>query len=393
MLIKHLPADIKDRSVGVSVPQSNPTSVRRNGARVWVRELTTEDHQQVTHLTRRHGIQTEPLVQWTHLWFSNPAYGKTRNWPLGWVLEDTQGRVVGHLGNIPLEYIWRGSSRLAATSRTWVVDEPFRGFAPLLLDCHFTQRNVDLFVHPTVNVQASAAYATFQARRVPVGQWDRAAFAITGYQGLTEAWLRMRRVPFSKALSYGGAAALFLKDRVIAGPQYRDIQFEECHTFDHRFDDFWRELQARNKTLLLAVRSRETLQWHFKYAFTHKRISVIAAIREGRIYAYAIFLRYDNYRLGLRRTRLVDFQALDDRDAVLTASLSWIREKCRRDAIHTFEIVGIVPACHHIERLVPHTRQLPAWLYYYYVPDPNLAKELADPLVWSPCTYDGDASL
>jgi len=27
------------------------------------------------------------------------------------------------------------------------------------------------------------------------------------------------------------------------------------------------------------------------------------------------------------------------------------------------------------------------------VPDPGLAEELADPYVWNPCAYDGDASL
>jgi hypothetical protein len=312
------------------------------------------------------------------------------------VLEDADGRIVGHLGNIPLEYVWRGCSWLAATSRTWVVDQPFRGFAPLLLDCHFGQRNVDIFLHPTVNADASAAYATFDARRVPVGQWDRALFWITGYRGLIEAWLKMRRVPFSTALSYGGAAALFLKDKVKEkpSPKHLDIEFEECHAFDGRFESFWQELKARDEKLLLAVRSREALQWHFKYAFTDKRVSVIAAIRRDQIYAYAIFLRYDNRRLGLRRIRLVDFQALEGADAVLIASLSWIREKCRRDAIHAFEVVGVRPVGNDtIEALAPHSRPLPAWLYYYHVPDPGLAKELADPLVWNPCAYDGDASL
>jgi len=312
------------------------------------------------------------------------------------VLEDGDGRIVGHLGNIPLEYVWRGRNWLAATSRTWVVDQAFRAFAPLLLDCHFSQKNVDIFVHPTVNAAASAAYTTFGARRVPVGQWDRAVFWITGYRGMIEAWLKMRRVPFRKALSYGGATALFLRDKIKQkpSPRTRAIQFEVCHTFDDRFENFWHELKARDHKLLLAVRSREALQWHFKYAFAERKLFVIVAIRDHRIYAYAIFLRYDNHRLGLRRIRLVDFQALECRDAVLSASLSWIRETCRREEIHTFEVIGLRSiGNNNIEASAPHSRFLPAWLYYYHVPDPGLAEELADPYVWNPCAYDGDASL
>jgi hypothetical protein len=371
--------------------------VQRHATPILLRELTADDHAQVSQLTERNGIRTEPFERWRHLWLSNPAYKKARTrWPLGWVLEDTDGRIVGHLANIPLEYVWRGCNWVAATSRTWVVDRAFRGFAPLLLDSHFRQANVDIFVHPTVNAEASAAYAAFEAHRVPVGRWDHAVFWITGYHGLMRAWLKMKQVPLSAALSYGGAAALFLTDKLKAKPhpQTTEIHFQECYAFDDRFERFWQELQARDNHLLLAVRSREALQWHFKYALEDKRAFVITATRGHRIYAYAIFLRYDNRSFGLRRIRLVDFQAVEDTDAALIATLLWIKKKCRRESIHTFEIVGIRPGVNNIiKALAPYSRSLSTWLYYYQVPNPSLAKQLADPEVWNPCTYDGDASL
>src|SRR5438874_13606760 len=119
-----------------------------------LRECTFDDYPQVAAVTARNGIQTECLEWWKHLWIGNPAYREVEGrWPIGWVIDDGNGKLVGYLGNIPLGYVYRGRKLLAATSRSWVVDAAYRGYALLLLDRHFTQGDVDLFIHPTVNAQ------------------------------------------------------------------------------------------------------------------------------------------------------------------------------------------------------------------------------------------------
>jgi len=370
---------------------------QQNCARPRIRECTFNDHEQIADLTERSGLEAERFEHWRDLWLTNSAYRKAGSgWPIGWVLEDPRKKLVGYLGNIPLRYLFRGRELVAATSRTWVVEKTYRAYAPLLLDLHFSQRDVDLFVHPTVNADAYAAYRTFAVRPVPVGAWDRAIFWITRYVGSMQALLRSKRVPCAAALSYPGAAVLYLKDKV-AGRRlaaHSDIEFEECESFDERFDTFWNELKSQSKDLLLAVRSREALQWHFHYALAQQRASVIVIGQRPRIAGYAIFFRNDNRELGLTRLRLVDFQVLTDRERTLRAALAWGVEKCRQEGIHVLEVIGFRPyGSTLIEELAPYSRRLPRWLYFYKAKEAALARELADPAVWNPCGFDGDASL
>jgi len=169
---------------------------------------------------------------------------------------------------------------------------------------------------------------------------------------------------------------------------------EECGSFDERFDSFWLELKKRDVNLLLAVRTREVLQWHFQRWISNGSALVVTVSRNGRMIAYAIFCRYDKPHLRLRRLRLVDFQALDDSRDALLASVQRVLQRCRKDHVHMFETIGFQPnGSTVIQDMAPHARSLPGWLYFYKATDPELAKQLNDPSVWNASWFDGDASL
>ncbi len=51
-----------------------------------------------------------------------------------------------------------------------------------------------------------------------------------------------------------------------------DAEVQACSGFDERFDDFWHELHRGTQDLLLAVRTREVLEWHYKYALLNSRL-------------------------------------------------------------------------------------------------------------------------
>ncbi len=380
--------------------QIQSTSVSRSQKPPRLREARFEDYAQVAALASRFDLYTESYPGWMHLWTDNPAYGEIQNtFPMGWVLENGEGAVSGYLGNIPLHYELEGKRLLAATTRAWVVDTPYRTYSPLLLATYFQQSNVDLFLSTTVNSQSAPVYSIFQGTRAPVGAWDRTLFWITNYQGFTESFLRKRGNAMATPLSYALSAGLFLSDRLKKSGIRRhrnEPTVLPCAAFDDRFEAMWLALRKKKHNLLLAVRSREALEWHFKFALLQKAAWIYVVEGKSGLAAYSVFMRNDYPQVGLTRMRLADFQCLEQERTpeFLRAMLRAAMQRCREESIHMLELVGLASALEsELERASPHRRQLPSWLYYYKTSNPSLAERLKNPAVWEPSLFDGDSTL
>ena len=206
----------------------------------------------------------------------------------------------------------------------------------------------------------------------------------------------MKALPVTKPLSYLLSVGLMVKDKLSSSQLHRQSceDLTVCTEVDDRFDRFWKELRKLNAHLLMGVRTREALEWHFKYALRDNKAWIVTAGKGSGFNAYAVFRRYDNPRFGLQRMRLVDFQTLDGNMACLVPMLAWALRRCRREGIDMLESIGfsgekwsIVSDC------APYKRKLPSWLYFCKVRDERLARKLANPTVWDPSQFDGDASL
>src|SRR5262249_48126007 len=144
----------------------------------------------------------------------------------------------------------------------------------------------------------------------------------------------------------------------------------------------------------LAVRTREVLEWHFRYALVDKRLWIATVVDNSRLVAYGIFGRLDSREFGLTRMRLLDYQSLDGRTALLEPLLCWALRKCRNEGMHMLEIVGRwLEKGELIEGVAPHRRKLDAWRFVYRANNPDLAMSLRDPRAWAPSLFDGDATL
>lgn len=382
----------------------HPQAQRVPGARPQkspkLRVARFEDHGEIAALVSRFQLQIESCPEWMHLWVGNPAYRAIReNFPIGWVLESAEGSITGYLGNIPMDYELDGKKLLAATTRAWVVDTPYRSYSLLLLGTYFQQQNVDLFLSTTVNSQSAAAYGTFHGIPVPLGAWDRTLFWITSYRGFVESFLRRRGAPGAKPLSFPLSIGPFLGDRFKrSGFQHDglDIQVLPCPAFDERFDAFWAVLREKKRRLLLAVRNREALDWHFKFALQRGDAWIYVIEGQSGLEAYAVFLRHDFPQIGLKRARLVDFQCLDAKRApdLLMAMLDAGSRRCRRESIHMLELDGVIPAFEaRLKQASPHHRALANWLYFYKARTSALSETLKDASIWEPSLFDGDSSL
>lgn len=360
-----------------------------------IREARFDDYPQIAALQSRYGFGSDSYEEWAHLWINNPLYRQLTGWPIGWVLE--HNGILGYIGNIPLPYEFGGRRIIAATSRGWVVDASFRSYSFGLLSRFFAQKPVDLFLNTTVNAYANAGQQAFGASRIPTGTWDKSAFWITEYRGFASSLLAYKRLPNLKVFKLPLAFGLFLKDGVAKRTSEligHNAAARFCSNFDDRFDVFWGKLRLFNSRVLLALRSREMLEWHFQRAATQGRAWILIIEDSAELAAYAIFLRRDLQKFNLKRVMLIDFEALEGKNELLVSMLSIALERCRRDGIHMLETVGFSSEKRRIiDRVAPHRRSLPSWLYFYKTRDEYLARVLKEPTFWDPSCFDGDAGL
>jgi hypothetical protein len=379
---------------------SSPDPITKSARSLRLREAGFQDYSGIIALEAKFQLVSKSCEEWTHLWTNNPACSDADcKLPIGWVLEREDSVLCGYLGNIPLHCELEGRKLLAATTRSWVVDSAYRSHALLLLATYFKQPHVDLFLNTTVNAYAATAYQSLEGVPVPVGDWDRALFWITNHRGFAESFLQKKGAPLAKLLSFPLGTIGFLRDR-LAASGFRGIRQESkvlpCSHFDDRFEQFWQMLKKKKSNLLLPVRTREALEWHFKFALLQNAAWIYTVEGDSGLSAYAIFLRQDNPQTGLTRVRLADFQSLDDAasPAVLNAMLRAAFDRCQQESIHMLELIGLSPTLEAaIEPARPHRRHLPNWMYYYKANERSLAEKLKDPAVWEPSLFDGDSSL
>src|SRR5207302_3726871 len=144
-------------------------------------------------------------------------------------------------------------------------------------------------------------------------EWDRSAFWITSYAQTVQRYLAAKTPrPFFALAGLLLYLPLLLKDVISRFPRRLKTSCELVWnaSFDERFDRFWAELESRNPRILLSVRNRETLQWHFKYALEQDRIWILTASDGPRLLAYAILERRETQSLKLTRMLLIDLQTL-----------------------------------------------------------------------------------
>lgn len=356
------------------------------------------DYAEIAALHVRNGVAIRPYDGWSTIWVGNPAYEEqASDWPIGWILEAEGRGVVGWVGNIPSAYQFMKRRLLAATPSSWVVDAQYRGHAIIILKRFLRQKNVDLFICNGVSPASEPFARHLGFSPVPVGAWHKSSFWITNYPGFTQAALRMKSVPLARAISYPLSGALigwgWCNDGW-RGNRNSIAEIERCWEFDRRFDQFWDELQRQSETLLLAVRTRETLAWHFRNALLQRKVWILATHTGSRLTAYAIFDAQDNPEIGLKRVRLVDFQALRGSENALLSAVLWMLHRCREDGVHMLEVSGCWLNRPGLPRIVaPYRRTMASWSYYYRAPGPELQALLMDPKVWAPTSFEGDASL
>jgi len=178
-----------------------------------LRRTSFTDYETIAALHLRNGLPLRAREDWAALWTENPAYKNWDGpWPIGWLLENRSGEVVGSIGNLPLTYRFQDRRIPAAAPFSWVVDSEYRGFSIALPRCVLNQQAVELFVSTTVSSLAEPALKALRWIKAPVGEWNKSAFWISHYRNFARATLKLYAVPADRILQYPAAALLCCRD-------------------------------------------------------------------------------------------------------------------------------------------------------------------------------------
>ena len=363
-----------------------------------LRPASFDDYAAIAALANRYGLVMKAHEGWLDLWRRNPAFPSTAPdvWPIGWVLVDAAGQIVGYLGNIPLAYVYKGRRLLAAATHAWVVETAARHASLLLLRAFLGQKKVDLLLCTTANPMSSRIFDAAKIPRMPVAGYDVSLYWITRHAGLLSSFLQKRGglgAGYMGGLLRPLGALLDQASRVRRAWRYDTSRLSFLDSFDDGFDVFWEQLRT-SCNCLLAVRDGAALSWRFRDALAQGHAWVLARRSQGTLNAYAIFLRQDNPAYRLTRMRLLDYQSVTEDPAVLAGFVTAALRRCHAEGIHLLESVGFTPELRRqLLDMGARERALPSWMFYYKANHSELVSDLIHPSAWYPSFYDGDGSI
>jgi hypothetical protein len=362
-----------------------------------IREASFADYGQIEALKARHRLSGYTDARWRHIYEHSPLLTRRHlPWPIGWVIETDDRKIVGHLGNTPLEYEFDRRPLVCAAASLWVVDEAYRNLSLALVGKFFGQPGVDLFLNTTAVQLAGRVFEKLGMKRPPVAAYDRTVFWVLDHEQFLSGLLAKKRLRAARLLTHPLAGLMHAAERITGRDRPVSASggpVEFCSGFDERFDQFWETLRSQRKGLL-CVRDRANLDWRFQEALANGAAWVLAAGDGTDLRAYAVCLRQDSPDIGLKRMRLADFQCAEGHADTLAAILAATLARCRSEGIHMFEVVGFgAEKKTQIEALAPYRRQLPSWMFLYKAREAGLTKTLENSPAWDPCTYDGDGWL
>lgn len=344
---------------------------------------------------RRNGLAVRDWESWRHLWLHADSALEGASWTKGWLLEDSQGEVVGSLANIPQEYFWNGRRIVAACASQWAVDEAHRSQSVWLAARFFQQRGADLLLNTTANEAAGRVFAGLKAERPPSSACNQVRYWVTDYRQAVAAKLG-KWFPGAGCLGWIVAAAVggcrSFRSRKAAAS---DLSIEVAAGFDDRFNILWQAIRNR-RDRLLAVRDAAALAWRFGNVLRRGAATILIAHRQASPIGYAVVVRIQDQARGLERWRIADLQARDEANEAIVcrAIVAQAMELARRSGAATLELYGqSTEKLASLAALKPRIWIQPTWPFYYKALSQDLAVALAADTAWDPALIDGDACL
>lgn len=301
-----------------------------------LRTVEFADNAPLEQLKARYKMAPSSAYEWRQVYEGSALPARLDlKWPIGWVLETPEGVMVGHIGNVPIEYSFNGRIMVAASASCWVVDVDYRKSSSDLSKKFFAQTGVDLLSNTTATWPSGRAFERLGAIKPPVAAYDRSAFWIIDHQKFAFSLLIKKNLPLPQVLALPVGAVLssvsWVRNFGRCHPR-QHTYIREVNTIDERFDRFWEKLRAQPNRLL-CVRDRAAVAWRFERPLRAGNAWIFSYENGPQGFAgYAVFLRQDSPEIGLRRVRLVDFQSEGDGAKFLHEVVEVALSRCRAES-------------------------------------------------------------
>jgi hypothetical protein len=332
-------------------------------------------------------------------WIDNPAMDDET--PIGWILEDSSGTLVGFIANIPVFYQIFGKKDRAVASSSWYVKPEARGMTSLkLIQTFLAQEGKKLFIanQPEGDVPKILLRLGLDHTPLPFNGTEY-VYILSIDQILVLALSRLlkkpRLFPVLKVLAYPmkAIAPPFKLIRRLQHPWNKGQKSippsdgYTCSVIDHCDESFTRLWEEnKNENHITLYRDAETLNWlYFSKSIANQRrvIRCVNSTDDG-LAGYLVFDIIHFQKINVKIFRLVDTYIPNLNERILSSLISFVIAEAKRNKIAALRFWARDRAMDHILKRWFKIRRKYDFLYYYKLnaPDNINAEDLAKHEFW-----------
>ncbi len=357
-----------------------------------IRIAKFDDFEKIKELCVRNNLQVEKINK--EVWKDFPKFNEFENVPIGWVLENNEGKIVGVILNLFMNYRLNNKTYKVSVVSTWAVDDDYRSNSMNLIFKWIYQKNVDLLVDNRRSERNSKILKSFKFKNVPTKDYEKIIYWVLDYPNFIKSAIKKKINIQIGLISFIPAIILKFYDLALNRNKkfYLNKKTIEVESFDQKFDSFWDNLPKYNK--FLAERDSSSLEWHFGQGIKKKRISVLALFNENNLDGYIVIMRSDNKEIGLKRMKIVDIQTSSNIEENTSNLIANAIMYARKQEVHILELTGFGKNIREQAlKMNPYIRTLSYSPFFYKIISEKLKNVFSDEIKWDASLFDGDESL
>ena len=358
-----------------------------------LRTATYSDYNQIKELHNKNDIKILEEYEWVNFWKKNPLIKQNdESYPIGWVLIE-QGKIVGYLGNIVKEFLYKKKIIIVACSHAWIVETKYKLESLTLINIYFAQKNIDVFITTTPNKTAEKLFLRYGAKKIPIKNYNENLFQILNVDKFMESFLRYKKIPTNKFFRF--IIVSFFKiiffNKLNFWKKYIQKNELKIHKYcDSSFGFFWEKYKSKNTKFVLS-KSLSWLDWHTNYL---KDVFFISISENNQIKGYALCCKRNNDKYDLRRISILDIITIEDKKEIYLSLIKECIKESQKRGYHIIDMIGTNDTKKKMfSNFKTFKRKTSNFLFYYYSNDPELLNILVNDKVWDPSLLDGDSFL
>jgi len=357
-----------------------------------IRIAKFDDLKKIKELCIRNNLKVEKIYK--EVWQNFPNFNEFENVPIGWVIENNEGNIVGVILNLFMNYRLNDKSYKASVVSTWAVDDNYRSDSMNLIFKWIYQKNVDLLVDNRRTERSAKILKSFKFKNVPTKDYEKIIYWVLDYPNFIKSAVKKKLKIKIGPISIIPAAILKFYDFAMNRNKNFNLNKKtlEVKSFDKKFDLFWDKLPKNNK--FMAERDIASLEWHFARGIKEKRISVLTLFNENNLIGYIVVMRSDNKKIGLKRMKIVDIQTLSNVQENTNDLIGNAIVYARKEGIHILELMGFGKNIREQAlKTNPYMRTLSSSPFFYKIISDKLKNVFSEDVEWDASLFDGDGSL